>query len=484
MTDIKALPPEALRSSCNPENFPFQTTDELENLDDLIGQERALTAMRFGIGMPNSGYNLFALGPPGTGKHTAVSRFLKEKAAGKQTPTDWVYVNNFKDTGKPRAIDLPPGLGRKLRDAMQQLVEELSTTIPAAFDSDEYKARIQKIDETFDQHQEEAFRHLHEEAEQKQVHVFRRPGEFTFAPIKDGKPLDASAFRKLPKDEQENIESILETLQTELQDLLQKKIPQWSRERRASIKKVNDEVTLSAVGHLIDSLREEFRTQADVLNYLDEVQEDVIANVDVFLGKQDSGGNILNIGASSKLSRYQVNLLVGREGGGGAPVVFEDNPTYAALIGRVEHLSQLGALVTDFTLIKPGALHCANGGYLILEARKLLTQPYAWEGLKRALRAKEVRIESLGQVFSLVSTVSLEPAAIPLRIKVVLLGERLLYYLLCQYDPEFLELFKVAAAKHLGTTACKSSCPPQPCSPLLGPLSAHRQLRFHTTSAP
>lgn len=447
MTDIKALQPEQLRSSCDPERFGFETTDDLEDLGEMIGQERALSALRFGAGMANSGYNLYVLGPAGAGKHTTVARFLKEKAAARPVPDDWVYVNNFIDHGKPRAMMLPQGRGAVLRRDMQQLVEELRSAIPAAFESDDYKARIQQIDEEYESRQEAAFRELNEEAQTHNVKVFKTPGGFTFAPIKDGEVIDASAFHKLPREEQKRIDDVLEKLQAHLQDILQNKIPQWSKERHARIKEVNDEVTLNAVRHLIDSLRESYRDLAEVLTYLDEVQKDVVSNAGAFLGKSESSvHSLLSLdGGGSALRRYEVNLLVDHSGGEGAPVVYEDNPTYAALVGRIEHIAQLGALITDFTQIKPGALHAANGGYLILDVRKVLTQPYAWEGLKRALYGKQVRIESLGQMLSLVSTVSLEPEPIPLDIKVVLLGERLLYYLLCEYDPDFRELFKVAA---------------------------------------
>jgi len=445
MTEIKPLHPEQLRSYCNPESFQFQTTDDLPDLGEMVGQERALAALDFGVGMPNSGYNLYVLGPAGSGKYTTVSRFLKEKAAGSAAPADWVYVNNFEDSSKPLAMRLPTGRGRELQRDMQQLVEELRTTIPAAFESDDYKARIQQIDESFESRQEDAFRKLHEEAQHHQIKVFKTRGGITFAPLKDGETLDAEAFHKLPKKEQQRIDSDLETLQAQLQDILQKRIPQWSKERRGRIKEVNDEVTLSAVGHLIDSVRTIYAELPMVLSYLSEVQGDVIANVEVFLHETDTAQPLLGGVPEISLRRYQVNLFVDNGDSEGAPVLYEDNPTHDALVGRVEHMSQLGALITDFTLIRPGVLHAANEGYLILEARKLLAQPYAWEGLKRALFARQVRIESLGQLLSLVSTVSLEPQPMPLQVKVVLLGDRLLYYLLCKYDPDFQALFKVAA---------------------------------------
>jgi len=325
MTEIKALQPEQLRSRCNPDLFQFRTTDDLPDLGVMVGQERALTALRFGVGMPNPGSNLYTLGPAGSGKHTAVSRFLRAKAAGAAVSADWVYVNNFNDSSKLLAIRLPTGRGRVLQGDMQQLVEELRTAIPAAFESDDYKSRIQQIEERFESQQEDAFRELHEEAQRRKIKVFKTPGGFTFAPLKGDEVLDAEAFHKLPKKEQQHIDSELKTLQAFLQDILQKRILQWSREHRESIRKLNDEVKLR----------------------------------------------------KTSLHRYQVNLFVDNHDSEGAPVLYEDNPTYGALTGRIEHISQLGALITDFTLIRPGALHAANEGYLILDVQQLLSQPYA-----------------------------------------------------------------------------------------------------------
>lgn len=441
---LKPLEASMLRCACDPGAFGFTTTDELEDLGGMLGQDRAVSALKFGIQMPDPGYNLFALGPAGTGKHTAVSRYLHETANQEAAPPDWVYVNNFNEPSRPVAMRLPAGQGQKLRHDMQQLVEELRTSIPAVFDSDDYRARIQDIDEAFETREQEAFRHLSEEADRHNIQVFKRPGGFTFTAYKGKKALDAEAFNKLPEEEQKEIRDTLQSLESELQEILQKKIPQWRKQRREQIKQVNDEVTLNAVGYLIRSLSHEYEALPAVIAYLESVQADVIANVDVLFRSPESVQGALEPGGLSPLQRYQVNLLVDNSDSNGAPVVYEDNPTHAALVGRVEHVSQLGALITDFTLVKPGALHRANGGYLILEAHKVLAQPYAWEGLKRALYGNEIRIESLAQAFSLVSTVSLEPEPIPVSLKVVLLGERLLYYLLCEYDPDFRELFKVA----------------------------------------
>jgi lon-related putative ATP-dependent protease len=440
------LSPEQLCAPCDPDQFTFDTTNELEDIEGVIGQARALAAVHFGVGMKSDGFNLYVLGPPGTGKHTAVQHYLTTLAARDGSPPDWVYVNNFKDPSRPVAFYLPAGRGGELRTTMEQLVGDLRSAIQAAFDSDDYKAKIHQVEQELHAREENAFAELHQAGERQNVKIIQAPGEFTFAPLHEGKPLDPDSFHRLPKAEQERIEGILGVLHEQLQDILQRRIPQWRKEARERVRKLNDEVTLNAVGHLIQLVKHEFRDHAAVQAYLDEVQRDVITHVDDFRKPQEGMVSLLEMqGEGDSQRRYAVNLLVDRSEHPAMPVVYEDNPTYPALVGRVEHQSQMGMLVTDFTLIKSGALHRANGGYLILDARKLLVQPYAWEGLKRALYARQVRIESLGQVFSLISTVSLEPMPIPLDLKVVLLGDRLLYYLLCEYDPDFAELFKVAA---------------------------------------
>jgi lon-related putative ATP-dependent protease len=440
------LSPEQLCAPCDPGQFGFATTNELEDIEGIIGQARALDAVRFGVGMQSEGFNLYVLGPPGTGKHTAVQRYLMTLAARDGTPGDWVYVNNFKDPSRPVSFSLPAGRGGELRTIMVQLVGELRSAIQAAFESDDYKVKLRQLEQDLHAREEQAFTELHQSGEQVGVKIIQGPGEFTFAPLHEGKVLDPESFHHLPKAEQERIEAILERLHEQLQDILQCRIPLWRKDTRERVKKLNDDITLNAVGHLIQLVKHEFRDLPPVQAYLEEVQRDVITHVDDFRQPQEGMVSLPGIqGESDNLRRYTVNLLVDRCEHPAMPVIYEDNPTYPALVGRVEHMSQMGALVTDFTLVKAGALHRANGGYLILDARKLLVQPYAWEGLKRALYARQVRIESLGQVFSLISTVSLEPMPIPLDLKVVLLGDRLLYYLLCEYDPDFGELFKVAA---------------------------------------
>jgi lon-related putative ATP-dependent protease len=451
MTAIKALDAAALCAVCDPDRLAFETTAELPDLDEVLGQPRATEAIRFGVGIRRDGYNLFALGTPGCGRHAVARQFLERQAASEPVPADWCYVNNFEEPHKPRALQLPAGMGVQLRDDMARLMEDLRSAIPAAFESEEYRARRQELEQELKERQEQAFEELRKEAESHQIALIRTPSGMAFAPTRNGEVLSPEEFQKLSEPEQKRIEAVVSTLEEQLARIIHQ-FPQWRREGQQRLRSLDRDVTMSAVGHLIDELRKKYAALPAVVRYLEAVQESVIENSDDFR-RTEEGAEITFLGiplprsasTTASLRRFQVNVLVDHGETRGAPVVYEDNPSYQSLIGRVEHLAQMGALVTDFMLIKPGALLRANGGYLILDVRKVLLQPYAWEGLKRALSSREVRIESLGQVLSLVSTVSLEPEPIPLDLKVVLVGERLLYYLLYHYDPDFRELFKVAA---------------------------------------
>ncbi|GMR18066.1 MAG: ATP-binding protein [Gammaproteobacteria bacterium] len=446
----QTLKREALYTPCDVKQFTFASTSELPDLEQVIGQDRAVEAIQFGINIRQEGYNLYALGQSRSGKHSVVTSYIEKQALSEAVPNDWCYVNNFHEPHKPNALSLPAGTGNRFQKDMVQLVEELRSAVPAVLESDEYRVRLQEIEDELKERQEQAFEVLHKEASEHSITMLRTPTGFVFAPSKAGEVIKSKEFQKLSKRERNKIEETIANLQDRLEILIQQ-APKWRRETQQQIKKLNRDVIMAAVGQLIGELRGEYMDLPEVLAYFDEVKQDVIDNADQFRqpeeGEMVLSGFLMPGAEQSKnvLKRCRVNVLVDHSQSTGAPIVYLDNPTYTNLVGRVEHEAQLGALVTDFTMIKAGALHEANGGYLILDALKILQQPYAWEGIKRVLRSRKIRIESLGQMLSLISTVSLEPEAIPLDIKVVLLGERLLYYLLCEYDPEFNELFKVAA---------------------------------------
>ncbi|HEX2728199.1 MAG TPA: ATP-binding protein, partial [Rubrobacteraceae bacterium] len=425
-----------LYARCDPDRFGFETTAELEDIEDAIGQARAVDAVRFGVEVGREGYNVFALGPPGTGKRTLVRRFIEERASGEPAPPDWAYVNNFERPNRPRLLRLPANTGARLRRDMERLAEELRPALSAAFESEEYQSRRQAIEEEFREHSERAFGELRSKAGTAGLALLRTPMGWAFAPVSGGRVLNPEEVARMPEEERRKLESEVEVLEGELQEVL-RRMPRWERERMGKVDELNQEITEFAVGHLIGDLRERYSEIEGVVEHLEAVRRDIVRSVRELVGPPPgaaAGPTEPPSGTAGPQSmrRYWVNALTNGgepegDGSRGAPVVYEDNPTYQNLIGRVEYVSQMGALVTDFNLIMPGALHRANGGYLILDARKVLLQPYAWEGLKRALRSREIRIESLGQALGLVSTVSLEPEPVPLTVKVVLLGDRLLY---------------------------------------------------------
>ena len=404
-----------------------------------------MEAVHFGSGIRHEGYNLFVLGPAGMGKRSLVRQLLEKKAGDEAKPADWCYINNFSQPHKPKVLKLPYGKGEVLRLHMEKLINYLRGAVPALFESDEYRTKAKAIHEEFNERQEQALRELRIDAEKQETTLLRTPDGFVFSPTRSNEVIPPEEYEKLPQAEKERIEAVIAGLQERLEKILSQ-LPQWRRDRSERIRQLNREIMLSTVEQMFNELRAIYADLPEVLSYFDVVQQDMVEHVDKFRTQEESV-NIsgLDIVTHQTFHNYQVNVLVTNNKKSGAPIISEDNPTYSNLVGRVEHIAQFGALVTDFTLIKPGALHRANGGYLLLDVRKVLMQPFAWEGLKRALQSREIHIESLGQMYSLVSTASLEPEPIPLDIKIVLFGDRLFYYLLQEYDPEFNELFKVAA---------------------------------------
>jgi len=441
---IRSLEAGALYRGCDTAGFDFDNTAELEPLDRPLGQDRALEAIEFGVDIEQRGFNLFLLGAPGLGKHDLVQQVLARHAKQEEARADWCYVNNFEVPQKPRLLKLPTGMGRKLRADMESLVEDLLTSLPSSFESEEYRARRQEIEQEFQDRQEEAFRELDHEAEQEGIVIMRSPGGYTMGPVVDGRPLNPQEYAKLDDAEKARIEKTIAELQQKLQGII-REMPLVQRELHQKIKTLNEEITQHTVEQLIAWMENAYMEQPAVMEYLQAVKQNAITNAEVFLPSERMQPSDNVASRVAAFQEYSINVIVDNTDTEGAPIVFEDNPTYQNLTGRVEYVSQMGTLITNFTLIKPGALHRANGGYLILDADKLLRRPFAWEGLKTALKSQEIKIQSLEQMLSLVNTVSLEPESIPIDVKVVLTGEPLLYYLLQEYDHEFAQLFKVAA---------------------------------------
>ncbi len=447
MGTIQPLPASALCWRCDPEQFSFETTDQLEDLTEFLGQARALDAVRFGIGIQCEGYNLYVLGPPGFGKRTIVQDFLERKSAAEPRPDDWCYVNNFDNPQRPSAIRLPAGRGAQFVDDMDDLIEDLRTAIPAALEMEEHKSRIQKIEDEAKQRQEQLLQDLETRARERGIQLIRAHGGFGLAPIRDGEVCGPDDYEKLSEKEKQQIKQAVDEFQAELKELAEH-VPRWRNEVRRETRELNRETARLAIKHCLEPLRSKYHDLSEIVAYLEAVEADVVENTEEFRGSGEEEP-VIQIGPQTPTpdiaASYRVNLIVDNAQVSGAPVIYEEHPSYPNLIGRVEYEAHMGTLITDFELIKPGALHRANGGYLVIEAQRLLQQPYVWDALKRALYAGHIKIESLADTLGLASTVSLEPEPIPLDVKVVLLGERQLYYLLYQLDSDFAELFKVAA---------------------------------------
>jgi predicted ATP-dependent protease len=439
----RRLKAEELRSICDPASLPFRSTEELPPLDGLIGQERAASATTFGVGMPHGGYNLFVLGPARTGKTSVMKRVLARTAEGAPTPPDYCYVLDFAHPHRPAALELPAGRGRELREAMARVTEECRERLPRAFESEEFERQKARILEDVAHRQQAEMEGFEAAARAEGFAALRGPGGLALAPAPRGEPLTTEQYEALPEADKQQIQARGENLQEQMEALL-RRLRQLEREGRLAHEKLVHDAAAAAVRQLIQELREQFAGLGGVTRYLDEVETDLVAHAEEFRRLGEGKSPLPFLPAPDVfLERYRVNVLVDRSGMRGAPVVLEPNPTYGNLVGRTEHRMQFGALVTDFTLIRAGALHRANGGYLILEAADVLRSPFAWDGLKKALKSRSIRMEDPLEEWRLATAAGLQPEPIPLSTKVALIGSPLLYYLLCAFDEDFRELFKV-----------------------------------------
>ena len=442
-SQILRVPPAELRNTCLlPDGFEFDDTRLAD--DKHLGQQRAIDAVRFGIGMRQDGYNIFVLGPIGSDRHVLVRKLVTEQAEARGAPRDWCYVNNFQNPERPQALDFPSGQGRQFRRDMQDLIEEMRLAIPAAFEGDDYRNQLRAIEEETQAKVEEQWSTLNDLAAKEGIGVLETPTGYVLAPVIDGEVVGDKEFSKLPKKQRDTIKTAIERLSDELQSRIEM-MPKLRKEHRERVKELDQQVTAHAVNVLLNDLRQKYQELEKVSAYLDDVQENIIENAQDFQHSERPSLPFVNRDSSGLFSQYEVNLVVDTFGEEAAPVVYEPNPNYPNIIGRVEHRSEMGALVTDFRLVRSGALLQANGGYLILAVRRVLSRPFVWEALKQALFARQVRIESPGESYGWVSTTTLKPEPIPLDAKIVLIGERWLYYLLSRYDVEFGSLFKVAA---------------------------------------
>jgi lon-related putative ATP-dependent protease len=445
----KELQVEQLRRVCDPGIFKFKSTAELSLLEEMIGQERAVRATSFGIDIESPGYHMFALGPTGTGKTTMLKDLLDRKSVEEPVPDDWCYINNFENADKPQVLHLPAGTGCKLKRDVDRLVEDLSKEIPSVFKTEDYDKEQEKIETKFQEKRQALFKGLENEATSANFTLLQTPRGLILAPVVEGDVITQDEYNKLDEQKREEIENRQGELQGEMRDTI-RRIQDLQDQAKEEIRKLDQEVVGYAVEHLIEKLTERYADLDAVVEFLHKVREDILKNVDAYKqakemeeAQQQLPFQIGVAGEKPNFDRYRINLLVDHCNVQGAPVIIESNPTYPNLLGRIEHQARFGALVTNFQMIKSGALHRANGGYLIVNAVDILTKPMAWEGLKRALKDREVRIESMYESLGAISTRSLDPEPIPLDIKVIVIGDPMVYYLLYNMDQDFRELFKV-----------------------------------------
>lgn len=433
------LAPEALTRRFSPEQFAFTNTDDLEPFRGVLGQERAVEALQFGVAMPRPGYNVYVMGEPGTGRFSFVKRYLKAEGKRQQTPSDWLYVNHFDDTREPRALELPSGSAGDFIADMNGLIDNLLATFPAVFEHPSYQQKKGAIDRAFNQRYDRALDVIERASLEKDVALYRDASNVAFTPMADGKALDEAEFAQLPEHVREQFHEDIALLEERLNEELAS-LPQWKRESNNQLRQLNEETITLALEPLLAPLSEKYAENAAVCAYLQSVQLNLLRTVVEQL-VEDSKTDA--VARKMLEEQYAPSLVVGHHHDGGAPVVFEPHPTYDNLFGRIEYSTDQGALYTSYRQLRPGALHRANGGFLILEAEKMLGEPFVWDALKRALQSRKLKMESpLGEL-GRVATVSLTPQVIALNVKLVIIGSRQLYYALQDHDSDFQEMFRV-----------------------------------------
>lgn len=442
---MKSLSLHQLYKACVLKDFPFKTTRQLEPLAEIVGQNRAQEAVRFALAMPHGGYNVYAVGRNGLGKRTMMLRYLEHHADTDQQCHDWCYVANFEEPREPKVLKLPAGRGSQLRQDMDRLMGRLVKVIPQTFDSDSFLERAEQLKSEYAGKQEEALEKVARQAKRKKISLtVTTPGGYRLVAMNGDDPHTAETFAALTPEQRDQFEADIDKLEKKLRQTL-RKVADWEQEYAERQQLLNQETLESVTGHQLDELVARYGDQPDVVAYLEAVRTDLADNLDIFLDENEEQAAIAYASLDKKLPRrYQINVLVHQKTGD-VPVVVEDNPTYHNLFGYVENVTYKGTVFTDFTLVRPGSLHRANGGYLLMDAIKVLEQPFVWDGLKRALRSRSMQINSLEREMTLSGTISLEPEAIPLDVKIVLFGDRETWMLLQEYDAEFAELFRVTA---------------------------------------
>ncbi len=442
--DIKdrEIPLAELRHTCDPAEFPFTTTAELALKDEIIGQTRAVKATEFGLSIKNHGYNIFVSGVPGTGRNTIVKSIIKRIAHDRPVPEDWCYVNNFKDPDRPRAVKLPPGKGREFRSDIAKFIEFMQGEIPKVFESKEYEEQKSRIIEELEKAKGVLFNEAAARALELGFQLSITRTGIVKTPLWKGKPLEPQELEKLTIEQRHELEEHEKRVDSEIRDFLAK-ARQLDKEAHEKIHELNRRIAHFAMGHQLDDLKEKYRVNPRVPEFLSKVEEDILGNLREFLGQtQESPFPMEGMDKGNFLERYQVNLIVDNAETKGGPVIEEVNPTYNNLIGRMERKARFGAFYTNFTMIRSGSVLQSNGGYLVLNALDVLRNPFAWDALKRIMKKNEVKVEDVYELYGFGSG-GIKPEPIPVSLKIIMLGSPWLYYLLYNYDEDFRELFKV-----------------------------------------
>jgi lon-related putative ATP-dependent protease len=433
------LPPTDLRCMCDPKIFQFKDTSQIEPLDEVIGQQRAVQAIDFGLNMKSPGYNIFITGIEGTGKSTIAKDIVTKHAQDLPTPNDWCMINNFKDTFRPEAIAVPSGRAGQFKKQMNKLIDDLKKRLPKAFENESYQEKQTEIQKKYGEAQRKRFKKLEKSAEKKDIHIQRTQVGYQTVPIVDEKPISPDEFHKLSEDVKTKINENMGTIQSEMESTL-REVNKINQKAESVLDNLMQEVTLYVVKSRMDVLKSEYQDSADILSYLDEVQEDIVENVKQFMPPKGQPGGIEAIlpqmqKPSFSFDKYDVNVLVDQNTTQGAPVIVEANPTYNNVFGQIEKRAYMGTLTTDFTMVQAGSLLRANGGYLIMELESVLMNPFVWEALKRALQNKLLYIEDMFTGLGY-GTASLRPQ---------LLGSYHLFHVLQNTDSRFNKIFKVRA---------------------------------------
>ncbi|UCG77497.1 MAG: AAA family ATPase [Nitrospirota bacterium] len=444
----KPLTVDELYNKCDPVSIKYKSTSEVPALGDTIGQDRALSAIDFGLELTSKGFNIYVLGDSGTGKFTTINRLLTRKSKEEPVPPDWLYVFNFKDPDNPISISTDAGHGIEFQKDMEFLINRLKADLPKVFETKEYEKQRVKIIEEFQKEQKDLFNELESEASEKGFIIRKTASGLLIVPKKkSGEPLSEQEYDLLDDETKNKVDNIGNELQDKLNDTV-RSVREREKEVNESLSALERETALAVIGDLINDIKKKYEKYEKVTDYLENVQEDILEGLDEFKPQQDATPPLPFLKPPKQedaLQKYHVNVMVNNKFTEGAPCVFESNPTYYNLFGRVEHKFQYGVSYTDFSMIKAGALHRANGGYLIINALDLLKNIFSYDSLKRAVRDREIRIEDIWEQYRLVTTSMLKPQSIPLDIKVVLIGPPNIYYLLYNLDEEYKELFKVKA---------------------------------------